>query len=1264
MYNMAIMNSLRLFQTKPFINALRAFFEELQVPINAFADEPATPQDILGDAYKPDNDAHLLMGDVYVVGVVNDAIFHNNRTVENLAALKQQPDDYDGLLLLGITLKHRADGLLPSRSQLAEIARTCNRAFKGMPVTVVFLYSDDDTTLLSFANVERTRYKQEWREGEKVGRVTILRDIRTHETHQGHIRILRQLAEVSASNFNQLYNAWKEVFDLSTLNKQFYKELANWYFWAKTQTRFSENDTDTERSEALIRLVTRVVFCWFLREKGLIPRDVFKPGILESLLNTDDAHNDPSRYYKAVLQNLFFGTLNQDMTERRFRTDKTYHGSNNDFNQNHLYRYKRFIADEGQFLNLFKNVPFLNGGLFECLDDKDNSVFIDRFTDREDNPLHIPDHIFFGDTATVDLNAAYGDRSHNREEVRGLFRIFDRYVFTVAENTPLEEEVALDPELLGRIFENLLAAYNPETGETARKATGSFYTPREVVSYMVAESLTAHVAERLLQKSTAVLAVGSSQPAMFGNEFRAGQMQMETPLEEPLWTDTREALEEHLRRLFDFSDAQPFTHEAHKIAIIEALSSVRILDPACGSGAFPMGILQTIVHALRKLDPDNQRWKAQQRERLIGDKIREIEQNRTIAAALSIEEVRKQAVSALDAEFERLTADFDRQNHDYARKLYLIQNCIYGVDIQPIAVQIAKLRFFISLVIEQDDDPAKPNRGITPLPNLEVKFVAANALIGLQGQQSLRTKEIDDLEAKLVAVRMEYFTATNRKRKKQLEADDNALSEQLARELQTLGTLNTAAAQMISRWNPYKPTQSAPFFDAEWMFGIKDGFDVVIGNPPYVRQELIRAQKPALEAQYANVYAGTADLLVYFYGLAERALATNGVFALITSNKFMRAGYGAKLRAFLKRSFTLRSLIDFGDLPVFEALAYPCIVIAEKTPQADNTEHTFRAFTIRTDDDLAHFAEVFRANAHTTSQRSLDAAAWRVESASVESLMQKLKAAGMPLGDYVGGKFFRGITTGFNDAFVITTKQKDALIAEDPKSAEVIKPFLRGRDVKRYEIVNPGLWLIFARRGIDIEQYPAIKRHLEQFREGLEPKPHGWVGEWAGRKTGTYKWFELQDAVDYYAEFEKEKIILGRFMNEASFAFDKQGYFHNDALYMISEATEYVVAVLNSSVSWWFLRQICTDLQNGYLQAYRENLFQIPIPAANAKQKAFVERWVEKVLAAKAAGEPTRQLEAGINILVYKLYALTYEEVLVIEPDFRLSAAEYAGVEV
>jgi hypothetical protein len=341
-----------------------------------------------------------------------------------------------------------------------------------------------------------------------------------------------------------------------------------------------------------------------------------------------------------------------------------------------VFRYKDYFQESDQVIKkYFADIPFLNGGLFECLDvpsekDKpDTAKRIDGFSNHPSNVLSLPNELFFRDFQDVDLNADFGT-SRKKYRVRGLIEIFKSYKFTITENTPFEEDVALDPELLGQVFENLLAAYNPETQTTARKQTGSFYTPREIVNYMVDESLIAYLKNQLLKENVVFVEVGKGQTNLFGNNYKNGQLTIQEELNQNPFKGKEDELEKKLRELLSYTDKQhEFTESAVEL-LIKALDNCKILDPACGSGAFPMGILQKMVYILAKLDPHNERWRNQQRER----EILPLQQDLQQAQKISYEEAREAAISQLQERLNQIENDFANNEKDYLRKLFLIEN--------------------------------------------------------------------------------------------------------------------------------------------------------------------------------------------------------------------------------------------------------------------------------------------------------------------------------------------------------------------------------------------------------------------------------------------------------------------------------------------------------------------------------------------------------------------------------------------------------------
>lgn len=538
-------------------------------------------------------------------------------------------------------------------------------------------------------------------------------------------------------NSKQTLSDITAAFSVEALTKQFYNDLFNWYLWAiepSTNVTFpgdtSTPDDDREDLETkIIRMITRIMFVWFIKQKQLVPDKIFDEDFLSTILKDfDPMSTTVGNYYNAILQNLFFATLNRAIVDEDGSRREFAHIASRDVKNK--YRYEElFSISENEVIDLFSSVPFVNGGLFECLD-KTRSIDGVEYTFNYDG------------FSRNDRTFANGRYKHAIvpnvlffEPEKGLLSILKRYNFTIEENSPEEQQVALDPELLGKVFENLLGAYNPETQESARNSSGSFYTPREIVNYMIDESLVQYLGDTPVVRS------------LFADDFTPDETKRNTYVE-----------------------------------IATRLKAVKILDPACGSGAFPMGALKRIVEILKRINP---------------------------------------------------------KESDYELKLAIIENCIYGSDIQCIATQISKLRFFISLICECDRDEKKPNFGIPVLPNLETKFVAANSLLSkkkrdVQGNL-FEDPEIDITKNKLAQVRHEHFSAKTTSRKRALRKRDEELRVKLATLLEA--NHEFAAPQdaiQLAKWNPYDQNAVAEFFDPEWMFGISTGFDIVIGNPPYI----------------------------------------------------------------------------------------------------------------------------------------------------------------------------------------------------------------------------------------------------------------------------------------------------------------------------------------------------------------------------------------------------------------------------------------------
>ena len=897
-----------------------------------------------------------------------------------------------------VFLALRLHGSNYNRTQLSQITREINKLF---PMPAMLLFQHGNTLTLSIIN-RRLGVRDQSRD--VLEKVTLIKDINFSDPHRAHIDILFDLAleplnqTHGVRNFVELHRAWEKTLDTSELNKRFFNELANWYFWAVEQVIFPDDageDVEVRNATSVIRLLTRLIFVWFIKEKGLVSNALFNPDDLDGILNNLDSQE--STYYKAILQNLFFATLNQEMNTAQQPNNRKFRGGGRQhYNITSLYRYEDYFIDPDDALRQFEAIPFLNGGLFECLDgpsqeDATRILRVDGFSDREDNPLSVPNLLFFSEERTIDLSAAYGTRG-KRHKVRGLIDILSSYKFTIAENTPIEEEVALDPELLGKVFENLLAAYNPETKITARKQTGSYYTPREIVNYMTDESLVAYLKNEIVVHSEAQRTFSvTSPPSQLDLTGQADPVQTELDVETVSLSDEQKAqIEQKLRELFVYNDEPNPFDRADTEMLIKAIDTLKILDPAVGSGAFPMGVLHRLVFILGKLDPRNEQWKQRQIDR--------VESTIEIAGEIDDSTIRESTIRDLEGEIESINEAFERNELDYGRKLYLIENCIYGVDIQPIATQIAKLRFFISLIVDQQIDNSRENRGVRPLPNLETKFVAANTLIGVDRplQTQIRNPQIDRKEKELEDVRRRHFTARTPRTKAKYRDLDTQIRTEIGELLKNEGFPHETT-EKIAHWDPYDQNASADFFDQEWMFGPTDGFDVVIGNPPYVRQEKIRQLKPVLKNQY-DCYTGMADLYVYFYERGFQLLRDNGTLTYISSNKYFRSAYGKKLRDFLGRQTTLFQLIDFGDAPVFTSIAYPSIIIASKAHAQGNY---LRALNWEPGPSIDEFGTVFQTEGFTMPQNALTADGWRLTSPAALNLLEKFRDMGQPLGEYV-----------------------------------------------------------------------------------------------------------------------------------------------------------------------------------------------------------------------------------------------------------------------
>jgi hypothetical protein len=1018
----------------------------------------------------------------------------------------------------------------------------------------------------------------------------------------------------------------KNRFAIEVVTKNFYRELSEWYEWAVKTVRFPVDKgekahlpakpNETENRQHLIRLITRLIFVWFIKQKGLIPPWIFDEDEIKNILLDFDTNSKKSgNYYNAIIQNLFFATLNKPLKEREFTDDKIpqkHYGVNTFYRDCISGTY--FNITKNEIVEKFKKVPFLNGGLFECLDSddgksKDEKIYVDGFSRVKERCALVPNILF------------WGKPENGKQE--GIITILNRYNFTIEENTPQEVEVALDPELLGKVFENLLGTYNPETEKTARNESGSFYTPREVINYMVDEALIAHLERNISELS-----------------------------------------DDDIRSIFQTTELSDKII-SQKDKIVDILCNVKIIDPAVGSGSFPMAILNQLVALIQKISTKR---------------------------------------------FKNL----------YDMKIHLIENCIYGVDKQPIAVQIAKLRFFITLICDQiPNDNPDDNYGIIPLPNLETKFVAANTLIGLsdesRDQFDLRDAYLLQMEQKLWDIRghknihaatredkrdlrekdkklcseiEEYLLSkavktdqqkiekikqeieglkseiekfpenfvditdnqlfedhsrpslfrkdTNEEKRSMIMREIKSLSKEINKEniKQKLHGLEADIKKMVA-WDPYDQNTVSPWFEPKWMFSDTEKFDIVIGNPPYIQ---LQDNHGELADLYSNAgyecFSRSGDIYQLFYERGYKLLKENGHLCFITSNKWMRAAYGEKTRTFFANNANTKILIDFSGQRVFESATVDVnIILVEK----HKTEQATFGCVVK--ENCKNNMTDYIKHEGTCISFPKDGKSWVILSDIEQRIKGKIEKIGKPLKDW-NISIYRGIVTGCNEAFIIDKTKRDELIKKDSKSAELIRPILRGRDIERYSANFSDLYLINSHNGIpgkkippiNIKKYPAVKEHLDQYWKEIKNRNDQGITPYNLRSCA------------YMDDFSKQKIIWGNLNLSAAFAVAPQNMFVNAPATMIIPGDNFILGILNSKLADYYIRNLGVTRNGGYFEYKPMFISQMPIPNLESNDRKNIESLVADIMKLKDQNKKTSDLDVELNSLIYKLYSLSKKE--------------------
>ncbi len=852
-------------------------------------------------------------------------------------------------------------------------------------------------------------------------------------------------------------------FSVEVVNKQFYLEVAKHFDeLVKSDGEnlmlpgVSQENLNIRKSFA-VRLIGRLMFCWFLKQKKSESGQLIPDGLLSSKVVKDN-------YYHDTLEPLFFGALNTNIDSRDIRSD------------------------------LFDKVPYLNGGLFSP--QMDDYYELDRgtFTSRHINTLKISDSWF-----------------------KNFFELLETYNFTIDENTVFDQELSVDPEMLGRIFENLLAEINPETGSSERKRTGSFYTPRQIVEYMVDQSLLEYLKTKTKIDEKKLSAMIS----------------------------------------YDLTDDAEYPLKVEeKKEIISAIESLKILDPACGSGAYPIGALQKIVYILQQIDPDCKLW------------------------------LEKKLNGVPELYKHKIINEVKSNPFNYTRKLDVIKNSIFGVDIQPIAVDVSRLRCFLTLVVESEVDDSKPNRGIEPLPNLDFKFVCANTLIGLpisKDPTTINAFEDHSGISELSKIMSEYFSCNSQRKNEIRLKFSKTQNDILSRSIFAFGKHTGELTQALTQWSPFSNSSNS-WFDPQWMFGLEEKFDVVIGNPPYVNIFNIKDKdyRDYIKEKY-SVYKNKTDLYAFFIQRGFDLMKDKGTLYFIISNSWLGTDSFSRLREFLiEKTKVVRLIKCYSD--VFEASVTTVILGIKKEHVVDNAVL------------LSEFNGAFKDIDHKLSYDQIRAQPSLGFTFDVPLI---IKVKTKPLGDLCD--FSLGIKTSDDKRFIHDGKVDDEHL-----------PLLRGKDVAPYSIkyANKYIWY---RPDLMMEKVGAGPRNKAVFEQ-------------------------------------KNKIIIKDVASNISATLDTNGYFTTDTLNIVynprdNYSLEFILGIINSSfIKKWFKISFPAGL---HIKLNQLKLIPIPVTNEIGKLESLVNKIIE--MKKSDAKTTIQDLENQIDELVYKLYGLNEDEIKVIE---------------
>jgi len=892
---------------------------------------------------------------------------------------------------------------------------------------------------------------------------------------------------------------------------------------------------------------------------------------------------------------------------------------------------------ESDLKKLFEKVPYLNSSLFEPTEIEHNTLLISNLRDDKKLPI-------LG--ATVLRDNTGKRKTGDFKALEYLFEFLNAYDFASEGSEEIQEDnkTLINASVLGLIFEKINGYKD-----------GSFFTPGFITMYMCRETIR-----------RAVVAKFQTRPKF--------------------------AKVKDFEDLYDRIDDRK---EANQI-----INSLKICDPAVGSGHFLVSALNEMIAIKSELkilqDRQGRRLKEYQVE-VVNDEL-----------IVTDEESDLFEYNPSNPESQRIQETLFHEKHT------IIENCLFGVDINPNSVKICRLRLWIELLKNAYYKSETGYTELETLPNIDINIKCGNSLISRFAldtdlKQALK-KSKWTIDTYKIAVQT-YHNTTDKTQKRDIErliADIKSdFRSEISKNDPKIKKLNAKGGELytlVSQTQLFAESEkdkkerlkkqaqlekdieqltaeiaeikSNKIFENsfEWRFEFPEvlndegdfvGFDVVIGNPPYIRQEEIKEFKPQFKSQF-KLYTGTADIYIFFIEKGFDILKANGVFTFIMPNKFMQAGYGQPARKFLLEQ-NLIEIIDFGDFQVFEeATTYPCVLTASKEP----TKGTFKTTKINSPDFITDFPAYVSNVTNPINHNSLNDETWVVSNSQDQRLLQKVISKGEKLDTYIVSGAKRGLLTGLTEAFVISSELRDKLIAENKNSQKLIKPFLLGRNIKSYEGNINTNWLILVPKGFTIKRnlppnspyyvseptprygnmeyddawlwfsknYPAIANHLLQFKSKAELRTD----------KGDY-WWELR-ACDYYDKFANPKIMYQKFQVKPCFIYDEGGLLCNDSMWFIPSDDKVLLGILNSKMGWWLISKYCTAIQNGF-QLIWKYFSQIPIPNASDERKIPIKVLVNQILDLKKQNPTTNthNLETQIDQLVYALYDLTEEEIKLVE---------------